>query len=176
MVAVASLRLFSSFLAALIALPAVAMAHCPLCTAATGMAVAGARVYGIDDLFVGMFFGAFVVSGAFWTSNLIKKRMKKEYLPYQDIVLTILFLTTTILTYYLGGLLGSNAADMKMLGVDKLFFGTLAGTFMTSAAFYAHDLLRFRNGGKNYLPFQSMVLALLFVSLASFGFYIGGFV
>ena len=39
-----------------------AMAHCPLCTLATGAAVATARWYGVDDLIVSTFIGGTIIS------------------------------------------------------------------------------------------------------------------
>ena len=132
--------LFFTFMLSMIILPQIAFAHCPLCSAATGMAVAATRAYGLDDLIVGLFVGSFVVSTALWMNNFALKRKKgKEYLPNQKAILIIFSLMTMLVTFYFAGLL-----DMKyrIFGIDKIFFGTIAGTLMTLFSFQMHKKLR----------------------------------
>jgi len=55
-----------------------------LCTAAVGTGLVTARYYGINDAAIGIWIGAFIISTALWTSNLLKRRGVK--IPFQEAV------------------------------------------------------------------------------------------
>lgn len=167
--------LFSFFFLSIAAFPRIASAHCPLCSVATGMAVATTRVYGIDDMIIGLFIGSFVVSTALWANNISLRRNRgKEYMPYQSLSLVLASLLATLATLYLSGLLG----DMRyqVFGVDRIFVGTLAGTAISTASFELHRKLRWHNSNRNYIPMQGVILPLLSVVIASLGFYAMGLI
>lgn len=146
-------------------------AHCPLCTAATGAVVATARWYGVDDLIVGTFFGGFTISTAFWIQRILLKRNKgKDFIPFQLAIITILSLILSIITLHTANLFSSST----FFGVDRLLAGTFIGSSITLIAFGSHELLRKNNGNKNYFPFQAIVLALAFLSIAVFSYYLAG--
>ncbi len=148
-------------------------AHCPLCTAATGAAIAVTRWYGIDDSVVGLFVGGMIISTAFWFNNILKKRNKgKEYIAYQGLILIFISLLSTLVSFYFGGLIGTGI--YILYGIDKLLIGIFIGSFLTWFAFYLHDMLRQINRDKNYIPFQAIVLAFVFLSTASVSFYFAG--
>lgn len=150
-------------------LPKMAWAHCPLCAAATGMAVATTRIYGIDDLVVGLFIGSFAVSTALWMSNVAAK--KKELIPHQAGIFTLLSLAITLATLYFSGLLD---LQYQIFGVDRIFAGTIIGTAATFASFEAHKKLRMLNGNKNFVLGQGIILPLLSVVFLGMVFYLAG--
>lgn len=153
-----------------------ASAHCPLCTAATGAAVATARWFGVDDLIVGTFFGGFIISSSLWFNNILKKKNKgKEFIVYQSWLIILFSLATTIFAYYTLGLL-SLAPPYVIFGIDKILLGTMIGSFATLFAFYFHEFLRKINGNKNYIPFQVIILSLFILSLISTGYYLFGWI
>ena len=166
------MRMFAALVFSLLLISSGVYAHCPLCSAATGMAVATTRLYGIDDIVVGLFIGAFAVSTALWMNNIaLKKNRKKEYIPHQQSVFVLFSLAATIATLYFSGLLDLR---YRILGVDRIFFGTVTGTVITLLSFEFHKKLRLYNRNKNYLPMQGIILPLLAVAIAGFGFYIMG--
>lgn len=148
-------------------------AHCPLCTAATASAVAVTRWYGVDDMIVGTFIGAFVISTAFWTNRVLRKRNKgKDFMPSQLAILTILSLVLTIVTFYFAGLYGS----FVVFGVDKIVWGLLAGSSITLVAYAMHEFLKSANHNRTYLPFQVIIITFVFLFMAIFAFYAIGLV
>lgn len=152
-----------------------AMAHCPLCSAATGAAVIVARTYGVDDLIVSTLAGGFLMSTAYWANNWLLKRNKgKNYLSWQLEILILATFLSTLYTFQLTGLLGNSM--YQIYGIDKLVIGLTIGSFLTVAAFSSHDYLRKTNGNKNYLPFQAIILALVFLTMVSAIFYLVGVV
>ncbi len=146
-------------------------AHCPLCTAATGAVVATARLYGVDDLAVGTFFGGFTMSTAFWIQRFLLKRNKgKNFIPFQLMIIILLSLILSIITLHTANLFSSST----FFGVDRLLAGTLIGSFITPVAFESHELLRRKNDNKNYFPFQAIVISLVFLSVTVFSYYLIG--
>lgn len=150
-------------------------AHCPLCTAAMVGAVLITRTYGIDDLIVSIFIGGAIISTAYWANNWLKKRHKgMTYLPWQLAILVLATYMSTIYSLMLTKMLGNPM--YQIFGIDKLFIGSTLGTLATIFAFWLHDYLRKRNGNKNYLPFQAIVLAFVLMGMAITGFYVLGMI
>ena len=156
-----SFLFFSIFL-----IPAV-LAHCPLCTAATGAAVAVTRWYGLDDSIVGVFVGGMVVATGLWFNNLAKKFNKgKEYLPFQSGIFLLLSFILTIITFYFANLLGPSN-PFKIFGIDRILFGTIIGVIASFTAFKLHDMLRVFNRNRNYFPYQSILVLILTLAISS---------
>ncbi len=157
-------QLFSAFvLFALI--PQAAYAHCPLCTAATGGAVATARFYGLDDTIVGVWIGAFIISTALWFDRMIKK----EYVQFQRAIIILLSFALTVVPFYLAGIMSAQASTI--FGVDKLFFGMLVGSVVSYFAFSVSWKIKAERK-KRLFPFQTMAIALLLLALTSVIFWV----
>lgn len=168
------MRLLTTAVAALAsaaALPALARAHCPLCTAATGALVVTSRFYGIDDLAVSTFIGAFVVSTALWANRMLKKRNNgRHHITFQPAVLVLLSLALTIWGFQTGGLTGVG----MLLGIDKIAAGMVIGSAMTIVAFKANGLLRAAHGGRHFVPFQVIVITVALLAATVAGYYVTG--
>lgn len=158
------MKKYVAMLAATISVPA-AMAHCPLCTAATGMAVGVARFYGVDDAMVGTLIGGFAVSSALWANNALKRR-NWTVMHWQGAALVLLSLLFTILGFKAGNLL--NGA--MLFGLPRLLSGMLIGTGGIAIGHGVHEYVRYTNNGKNILPYQglSIMLASLLLVTAVF--------
>ena len=140
-----------------------AHAHCPLCTAAVGGGVAVTRFYGLDDIVMGIWVGAFVVSTALW----MNKKIKRDYLPFQDLFISSIAMVVTALSFYFGGLLG----DLRymLFGVDKLLIGMVLGGTVTYLVPLLSEAIKKRRG-RILFPFQTIILtlvSLLIISLLS---------
>ncbi|MBI4155335.1 hypothetical protein HY498_04585 [Candidatus Woesearchaeota archaeon] len=149
------MKKFLLFFISLISIPSV-YAHCPLCTAATGAAVAVARFYGINDAIVGLFIGAFAISTGLWISNILKKR--KISFSYHGLVLSILSLIITIVSLYFGRLFD---APGSLLGMPTLLTGILIGSSASWLGHIGHSVLKNYNGEKNLVPLQGIITILL---------------
>ena len=152
-------------------LPAGVLAHCPLCTAATGSLVAVTRLAGVDDTVVGTFIGAFTISTALWASRMISKRLRRSF-PFQSALLSVLSLALTLGGFYLGGVL--NTSSLQLFGIDRLLFGTVLGAALTIVALEVHKAIRKGNGNKNHLPFQGILLPLAILAVANAALYVFG--
>lgn len=77
----------------LLALPNAASAHCPLCTAGAGALAILAASLGISSMVVGVFVGAFALALALW----IAKLGKREFVPFQRELVSVLVFFGTVL-------------------------------------------------------------------------------
>ncbi len=148
------------------------LAHCPLCTAATGAAVAVTRWYGLDDSIVGVFVGGMVVATGLWFNNLAKKFNKgKEHLQFQSGIFLLLSFILTIITFYFADLMGPSNT-FKIFGIDRILFGTIIGIIASFTAFKFHDMLRVFNRNRNYFPYQSILVLILMLAVSSSVLYL----
>ena len=148
-----------------------ALAHCPLCIAATGTAVAFARFYGVQDLVTGTLLGGVIISSSLWLHLFLKKRNKgKDYIPFQEFIILFLSVLSSLVSIYFvdGGISG------YLYGLSDLAFGMLTGSFVSIAAFQIHEFLRRMHGNKNYFPFQAIALVLLFLAVSIWSYYFFG--
>ncbi|PIT92455.1 MAG: hypothetical protein COU08_02375 [Candidatus Harrisonbacteria bacterium CG10_big_fil_rev_8_21_14_0_10_42_17] len=74
-------------------MPSVARAHCPLCTAGAGALAVLAISLGISPVVVGLMIGSFALALGLWLARL----PKKNYIPYQQTILTIIIFLGTII-------------------------------------------------------------------------------
>lgn len=160
-----------SFLSFFLLIPS-AFAHCPLCTAATGAAVAVTRFYGLDDSIVGVFVGGMVIATGLWINNLLKKYNKgKEFLPLQSVIVLLVSFILTIITLYFANLVGP-ANPFKILGIDRILFGTIIGIALSYFSFRFHSLLRVLNKDKNFFPYQSIAVLILYLVIGAATLYV----
>src|SRR3989338_6085162 len=153
-----SMFLLTAILIVVAVIPSV-MAHCPLCTAATIVAVGVTRSLGWDDSIVGVFVGAMIVSSALWLNNILKKRNVGGNAFLRISSITIATFVLTVLSFYFAGLFGP-ANTYRIFGMEKIIFGTISGTIVSFATFFASNEIKRRNKGKVLFNYQTMVLTL----------------
>lgn len=134
-------------------------AHCPLCTAAVGVGVAVTRFYGVDDMIVGLWIGAFIISTALWLNNAIKKK----FIPLQDHIVTILIFAATIVSFYIGGLFNASS----IFGIDKLLLGIIFGSILVYLGLFISNNVKQINKNKVIFPFQTIAFILALLAITS---------
>ncbi|MDP3957828.1 MAG: hypothetical protein Q8Q10_05020 [bacterium] len=85
--------LFVSILLFLAVFPKIALAHCPLCVAATGGLALLAASLGFSSAVVGIVSGAFALAMGLWFARLIKRKR----VPFQDWLIALFVYLTTVL-------------------------------------------------------------------------------
>ena len=146
-----------------------ALAHCPLCTVATGVAVGISRWYGVDDALIGILIAGFVVSSGLWVNNILKRR-KAVVVPFQGTALVLLSLILTVVGFKSGGLF----IGPPYLGLPRLLTGMVFGTVAGGAGEGLHAYLRSVNQGTNFIPLQgiSIMIGALWLAIIAVA---GGF-
>lgn len=150
--------------------PITVSAHCPLCTAAIGVATVSAKYYGMDLSVVGVFVGAFAISTGLWVGKKFK-----NYFKFQLPLIVLLSFVLTVVpimalgsdSVYLPILWFGEAGSLfnKVYWVDKLLFGSIIGSITSIFAFGLHDFVK-KLHGKVLFPFQGITLTLLLLALA----------
>ncbi len=149
-------------------IPAVS-AHCPLCTIGAAAAAGGAAYFGVNQMVIGLFTGAFAVSVGWWISRLIKKR----YIPFQRTAIILVSFATTILPLmplmteirpWFLSLFGSYGSIFNRTYVINLFLsGSVLGSIVTCFTPGLSDkITKIRN---KTLPFQGTALTLILLIL-----------
>lgn len=132
-----------------------ALAVCPICTIAVASGLGFSRYLGIDDAISGLWIGGLTVSMIAWTINFCDK--KKFNFKGRDLSIIFLFFILMMIPFHFSNLV-IGSWNIFSPEADKLLLGFLSG----SAAFWAgtelSDLLKKKNGGKVYFPFQKVIL------------------
>lgn len=138
-------------------------AHCPLCTAATGVGIAIAESYGVDGVIIGLWVGAFIISTALWFDRILKK---KYSIPFQSAIISVLSLVLTVVPFYFAGMFTN---PITIMGIDRLLFGIILGS---AIAFSGTELsIWIKNiRGKVLFPYQTIVLVTGALTVTSFIF------
>lgn len=146
-------------------------AHCPLCTIGAAAAAGGAVWLGVSKIVVALFIGGFAMSMALWFSKLIKK----EYIPYQKILIAIaVFLLTllpilpfisdehSVFPFYLS-LYGDYGSLLnRTYLISHSLISSLSGALLVFVSpAISKSITKLRKGKK--IPFQGVLLTLLFL-------------
>src|SRR3989344_8686915 len=152
-------------------LPKTAAAHCPLCTAGAGALAVLAASLGVSSVVVGILIGAFALALGLWLAPLVKK----QYIPYQKQILTLLIFVGTIvpimplirdygpLYISLGGEYGTLWHNTYT--VDLFLFGTAVGAVLMLVEPSVSNLLT--RWLKRRMPYQGIVITLSLLVIAS---------
>jgi len=143
---------------------AVAKAICPICVVAVGAGLGFSRWIGVDDVISSIWIGALLLAIIMWTLTWFKK--KGWVFSYDWAVVALAYYLLTYVPLYYAGILGHPLNTI--FGLDKIIFGTLAGTAVFLLAHRLHLYLKQKNSGKSFFPYQKVVLpvaSLLLVSL-----------
>lgn len=143
-------------------------AHCPLCVAGAGAGLTLSRVLGIDDSITGIWLGAFIGAISFWTQRLLGQKNKIFLTKKVGFLIYVLFFVLTILSFYRFNLVVRHG---DIFGFDKLTFGMILGGLVFYLSDVANAFLREKNG-KALFSYQSVVLSLISIIVASLGVYI----
>ncbi|MCL5733084.1 MAG: hypothetical protein M1334_00255 [Patescibacteria group bacterium] len=149
-----------------IALPALAV--CPVCTVAVVAGVGLSRWLGVDDTITGVWIGGLTVSLIIWTIDWFNQ--KKIYFWGKKTITTIgYYLLVVLPLFFIPGVI--NHPLNKIWGVDKLLLGITLGSAGFLAAALSYPILKKKNGGKPYFPFQKAAMPIAALIILSIIFY-----
>lgn len=165
-------KLSLGLLLAVLSLPKVISAHCPLCTIGAGAAAVGAAYLGVSGFIIGLFIGAASLALGLWTSKLIKKK----YIPLQDMIIALVaFLSITIpilpLIQSYSSVYISWAGDYGSLLnrtylINLFLLGSIFGAFILSITpILSKKLSKIRSG--KLIPFQGVLITFLILAIVA---------
>jgi hypothetical protein len=141
---------------------------CPVCVVAIGAGLGLSRWLKIDDVVSSVWIGAFMVALTSWTLSFMKK--KGWNFTDDGIVVTLAYLVLTYIPLYYAGIIGNPLNTI--FGIDKIIFGSVAGSAMLFLANWLHSYLKKKNKGKSFFQYQRVVMPVAILILTSGIFYI----
>jgi len=146
-------------------------AVCPVCVVAIGTCVGLSRWFGVDDVISGLWIGGLIISMIIWFLDWLNK--KNIYFKFRNQIVFLSFYLFTIWPLYLADIMGHPLN--KIWGIDKILFGIIIGSLLLTSAVFTNGILKKKNNGKVYFPYQKVVIPLLFLLIISviFHFIIG---
>ena len=160
--------MFLLFLGLAPALVARAQAVCPVCVVTIGAGLGLSRWLGVDDIVFSVWIGAFLLALVIWTLYWLKK--KNWDFKFSGIVAFLFYYVLTFIPLYYVKIVG--LPFNKIFGIDKIIFGTTAGTVILALALCLHSFLKKKNNNKSYFSYQRVVIPVVALILMSFIFYI----
>lgn len=145
-------------------------AVCPVCTIAVGAGLGLSRFLGIGDLVIGIWLGGFLISLSLMSSNWLSKKdfFKKIKKQYLDLGTFVFYILLTFLPLQLTGITGHPLNSV--LGIDKLWIGSLLGTLTFLASIYLDKKLR-KIKGKQLINYQKVIFPIVLLAIVSLIFY-----
>lgn len=144
-----------------------AQAVCPVCTVAVGAGVGLSRWLGIDDTITGLWIGGLTLSMIVWTLNWFKK--KEINFPGKNLLTIIGYVLLIYISLVWTDLI--NHPDNTLWGFDKLLLGAAVGSVFFIAANATYNLLKEKNNGHAYFPYQKVAMPVGTLLILSFAFY-----
>ena len=172
------LKIISVFLlvpSAYLLVPQTAYAVCPVCTVAVIGGLGLSRYLGIDDSISGIWIGGLIISLSFWTVDWLLKRNWSFVKKINSKLITILLVVFwSLLTYpplLWAGVIGH--PFNKILGIDKLIFGSLVGAGAFLVGIFADKKVR-ETKGKQLFEFQKLIFPIVSLIIFSLVLYFFG--
>jgi hypothetical protein len=152
-----------------------AKAVCPICTVAVAGGLGLSRYFGIDDSITGVWAGGLMVSVTMWTLDWLSRKDFKWLKNVNKKVLSVLAFLFWVLTTYIP-LFELNIIGHpfnKILGIDKLVFGSILGFFAFLLGVW-FDKKEREIRGKQLFNFQKVVFPVLTLTILSLVLYFWG--
>lgn len=147
-------------------LPLKSSAFCPLCVISTGALAGLFRWLGVDDAIIGLWFGAFVTSSGIVINKFLLKRQIK--IKFQLFLILLGAYVLFVNVFYWGG---TFVSYNKILGVNKIIFGTIFGNLLFLSTIYFDKFLRRQNQSKIFISHQKVIIAIGLLLIFSLFFY-----
>jgi len=142
-----------------------AFATCPVCVIVVGSGLFIAEKLGVDDLIAAVWIGGLITAMAVVFAD--KFRLIK--LPWPKVSWTVISYLLTVATLWIQGKL--NNPYCKIWGVCKIWLGITIGTLAIWLGIALDKILRKKNQGKVFFPFQKVVIPFLIILIISLVFY-----
>jgi hypothetical protein len=146
-------------------LPSPVLANCPVCILTVGGGLLIAEKLGIDPLLVSIWISGLNSAIAYWVSSSLKNKKFDQPLFW-----ALGFYLMTL--GYLGFTKQIGGFTHRFWGIDKTLFGLTIGLLIFIGTNYLDKLLRQKNQGKVFFPYQKVILPFCALLLATLGFKI----
>lgn len=141
---------------------------CPICTVAVAAGVGVLESYGVDRILIGLWFGALIVSSIMWFIDWLNR--KNIHFLFRKILVIISFYAIFVVPLYFIKIKGEvlmGTGINEVLGIDRLLFGVILGTFIFIAGVLSNNYLKRINDGKVMIFWQKVIVPVVFLIISS---------
>ena len=141
---------------------------CPVCTIAVAAGVGVLEEIGVYRIIIGLWFGALILSSVLWMINWMDRR--NYNFIFKKIIIYLSFYIIFIVPLYFiktAGFPVMGAGIGEVLGIDRLFFGVIIGSFIFITAVAFNQYLKRLNNDKVMINYQKIFIPLIFLIVAS---------
>ena len=170
--ALTKLSLFAGISFTAILYPAVALAHCPLCTAGAGLVAVGAYWVGAKAITIGVLLGTFATAMSIWLARLIKR----QFIPHQKIIIAVSSWVFTLVplrmlfsdyvSWYVSWFGNYGSIFNRTYTLNLFWVGAAVGTILTVMAPAASRYLTKLRSGQHF-SFQGLTVNLILAAFAA---------
>jgi hypothetical protein len=154
-----------------ILLPPISHAVCPICTVAVIGGLGLSRYLGIDDAVSGIWIGGLIISSAFWFADWIQKKKPILHTAYYILLSVTLMVLFVFIPLHYSGITGH--PFNKILGIDKLIFGSIVGAITFLLGVFADKKVREVKGHQLFI-YQKVVFPISALVISSLLMYFYG--
>ena len=161
---VASLLLTTYYLLLPVHAYAICQLICPIVVAGTLTLM---ERYGIDNTISGLWIGGALVICSLLTIDWLKKWKSHWSI---DVGTFVFFYASTFIPLYYRHIVGD--PTKRLWGMDKTLLGVVIGSVFLYLGDWGYRIIKEKNGGKAWFPFQKAVMPILPLAIFSLIFYL----
>ena len=137
---------------------------CTMCTVAVASGLGIARLLGVSDLVVGVWFGAIMLAMSEWSMYFLSKKGVNN-----KILKLLVFLSSYILAIF--PYIGKNPSvifnNTKILFIDSFLFSIVVGSLVLYSSMKLYAYMKNKNNGHAHFPYEKVVLPIFLLLVTS---------
>lgn len=137
---------------------------CTMCTVAVASGLGIARMLGVSDLVIGVWFGAIMFVLSEWGLYFLSKKNVKN-----KIIKFLTFISSYILLVF--PYVGKNPSilfnNKRIFFIDSFLFSTIIGSLVLYFSMKIYMYMKSKNGGHAHFPYERVVLPVFLLLITS---------
>ena len=142
---------------------------CAFCTVAIAGGLGISRMLGVDDMVIGVWVGAALLTLSQWTIYYFEKKNINNIFVK---ILSYIGWYSLIIPLYLGKNPNIIFNLNRVIGIDSFVFSIIIGTLVLLGSSKLYYFMKEKNGGKPHFPFEKVALPVCSLLIVSLIFYI----
>ena len=139
---------------------------CPICTVAVAAGIGVLEGWGVDNVLIGIWVGALVVSSIAWMIDYLNR--KNIHFIFKPQLIIISFYAIFIWPLYYWGIMGgANKIIFGISWLDRTLFGVIIGTFLFILAVFYDNHIRKLNDNRVMVKYQRVIVPIVMLIIAS---------
>lgn len=140
---------------------------CTMCTVAVASGFGIARMLGVSDLVIGVWFGAILIAISEWSMYFLsKKNITNKLVRFLTFMSSYIF----VIFPYIGKNPSVLFNDKKILFIDSFLFSVITGSLVLYFSIKLYAFMKNKNGGHAHFPYEKVVLPIFLLLITSVAF------